>query len=92
MPVASSKKDSNKIPASASRRADTTDTSADSPNIGWFFEKDVDQSGSLTLAELWVKYAENNWYNQRYQTAIEKLIYEADLNRDRAIDMAEYIK
>ena len=64
----------------------------DSPNISWFFEKDVDQSGTLTLEELWVKYAENNWYNLRYQKAIETLIQEADTNRDRGIDMSEYIK
>jgi hypothetical protein len=64
----------------------------DSPNISWFFDKDQDQSGTLTLSELWVKYAENNWYNQRYQKAIETLIQEADLNRDRGIDMSEYIK
>lgn len=64
----------------------------DSPNIGWFFDHDADQSGTLTMSELWVRYAENNWYNQRYQTAIDKLIVEADENRDRQIDMAEYIK
>ncbi len=50
------------------------------------------QSGSLTLSELWMRYAENNWYNQRYQTAIEKMIEAADANRDRAIDMQEYIE
>ena len=53
---------------------------------------DTSQSGTLTLSELWVKYAENNWYNARYQTAIEKLIYEADTNRDHSIDMEEYIR
>jgi len=46
----------------------------------------------LSLSELWVKYAENNWYNDRYQTAIEKLIFEADTNRDTGVDMQEYIR
>ncbi len=36
-------------------------TEPESPNISWFFDKDLDQSGSLTLSELWVRYAENNW-------------------------------
>lgn len=70
----------------------STVSEPDSPNIGWFFDKDMDQSGTLTMSELWIKYTENNWYNQRYQTAIDKLILEADLNRDRSVDMAEYIK
>ena len=64
----------------------------DSPSISWFFEKDVDGSGSLGLNELWIRYTENNWYNQRFQTAIEQLIREADTNFDREIDMQEYIK
>lgn len=64
----------------------------DSPNISWFFEKDVDGSGSLGASELWIRYTENNWYNQRFQTAIEQLIREADSNFDREIDMQEYIK
>ncbi len=33
----------------------------ESPNISWFFEKDADSSGSLTMSELWIKYTENNW-------------------------------
>ena len=82
--------------SSASNRRSSHSHSAisepDSPNISWFFDKDLDQSGTLTMSELWIKYTENNWYNQRYQTAIDKLILEADLNRDRSIDMAEYIK
>lgn len=64
----------------------------DSPNISWFFDKDLDQSGSLSDSELWIRYTEHNWYNQRYQNAIEKLILEADTNFDRLIDMEEYIK
>ncbi len=64
----------------------------DSPNISWFFEKDADASGTLTLSELWQQYSENAWFNERYQLVLEKFIYEADLNKDRGIDIAEYIK
>ena len=39
----------------------------DSPNIRWFFEKDTDHSGTLTMPELWIRYTENDWYNERYQ-------------------------
>ena len=64
----------------------------DSPNISWFFEKDVDTSGTLTLSEIWEKYSDNDWYNERYDLVLDKFIYEADLNKDRGIDINEYIK
>jgi hypothetical protein len=44
------------------------------------------------MSELWIRYTENNWYNERYQTAMESLVAQADSNGDRAIDMDEFIK
>ncbi len=76
----------------ADRRSDTNVLEPESPNISWFFEKDLDGSGSLSLSEMWMRYAENSWYNARYQTAIEKLIQAADTNRNQEIDMQEYIE
>lgn len=38
-----------------------------------FCEKDTDHSGSLTMSELWIRYTENDWYNQRYQVWISTL-------------------
>lgn len=81
---ANNRRTSNEISSSAAE--------PDSPNIRWFFEKDTDHSGSLTMSELWIRYTENDWYNQRYQTAMDTLMLEADVNGDRAIDMDEYIR
>lgn len=65
---------------------------AEPPNITWFRSKDKDKSGDLTKDELWMKYAESNWYNQRFQTVVSKMLEEADMDENGKIDLTEYIK
>ena len=54
--------------------------------------QDYDLSGFLSLEELLVNHQERNWFNQRYRTVMERLLAEADLNNDKAMDMNEFIR
>ena len=44
------------------------------------------------MEELLVNHQERNWFNQRYRTVMERLLAEADLNNDKAMDMNEFIR
>ena len=65
---------------------------AEPANVTWFRDKDLDNTGALSLQELIYMHGTNNWYNYRFRTAMDRLISEADLNNDRVIDMPEYLK
>lgn len=74
-------------------RSDTwTTIDPDPANVTWFRNMDYDNTGALSLQELIVEHQTSNWYNQRYRTAIDRLISEADTNGDRVITMDEYLK
>ena len=61
-------------------------------NVTWFRSMDLDNTGRLSLQELTYQHQFQNWFNRRFTTAMDRLISEADLNNDRVIDMAEYLK
>jgi len=61
-------------------------------NVTWFRAKDMDSSGWLSLNELTYYHQLPNWFNFRYAEAMDRLIKEADLNSDRVIEEAEYLK
>ena len=42
------------------------------------------------MSKLWIRYTEKDWNNERYQTAMDTLILEADVNVNRPIDMEEF--
>jgi hypothetical protein len=76
-------------------RADTIRSNFIDPepaNVTWFRSRDRDNTGALSFPELINDYHYNHWYNNRYRTAMDRLINEADLNNDRVVDMSEYLK
>ena len=91
MPVAAEKSDDDDDPTSRSDSAVSSDD-AQPANVTWFRSMDRDNSGSLNMAEMMVYHETSSWFNHRFRTAIDRLISEADLNNDRAVDMNEYLK
>ena len=67
-------------------------TDPEPANVTWFRSMDLDNTGRLSLQELTYQHQFQNWFNRRFTTAMDRLISEADLNNDRVIDMAEYLK
>ena len=76
-------------------RSDSIDPNAMDPepaNVTWFRDRDLDNTGALSLQELTYEHHGNTWYDFRYRTAMDRLISEADLNNDRVVDMSEFLK
>jgi len=85
----------NNLDNDQTSRSDTISDNLIDPepaNVTWFRSMDLDNTGRLSLQELTYQHQFQNWFNRRFTTAMDRLISEADLNNDRVIDMAEYLK